>query len=238
MWVIVGIVLAAFILIAVVSSLDKKPSIGQADPRDSATAAAAGGQIGWPTPQWPDQHKANLGPEADNGRHTNPIHGTVSGFHFVSYRTQWSFHPSSSPGVIFSYHADAVAIVGISQHLPDLEIISAHGDWRVTLNERSFDDRKFTSGDADFDTQWSFYSGDAGHAKPLLTAQAKEVLTVLDQTVGALRIRVHGGVLHAWFKAKEDVRSQDQAYLRYLQALSVLARILNAAAHEHQPNRY
>lgn len=229
MLAIIGVVVVGLALCALAVAAEKRPTIAQGSSKDGATAAALGGQIGWPVTEWADQHKGDLGPETDNGTHSNPIHGIVAGYHYVTYRTSWTLNPVNQPGAIYTFYANAAAVRGISETVPDLEIISTRGGWHLTFNWQPLDDRRFTCGDTDFDGRWAVHSTAPAQAAAVLTAQVKEVLMILEQTVGAPRIRVRNGVLYAWFQVKDDIRVQHESYLRYLQALTLLARAMTAA---------
>jgi hypothetical protein len=191
-------------------------------------AAALGGAVGWPTPDWMKGRRLiSFSPFSQIGSRSFPISGTVAGRVYTSYRVSSSFtRRSGSTTHRTTYSHTAAVITDSGVGLPAFELVSRLGSWEKV---QTFDQLRVATGDAQFDQFFTTIANapDRRIALSVLTPPVKQALyNVLRANSGA-RIRLGGpGLLFCWIDGKD---ARDQEFPALLTALAALAGVVDSA---------
>ncbi|MFD6356710.1 hypothetical protein [Nocardia tengchongensis] len=204
----------------------------------TALAASLGGEEGWPGEAWLARYSRHLNPCVAQADVEHPIRTRVGDYDCVSFRT---YHVSAdtSFGALFAsadrYTGSAVS--GIDAAVPPMEVLSAAGDWRTPADSAELTKMgytRITSGDLDFDQQYSVYVQKPGPAARLLTAEVKESL--LSMRGMTPRLRLFDSLLVCWVHG-HDVRAEP-SHRGLMKGLAKFAEALEAAVRHDSRRRH
>lgn len=227
--VIVGVVIVGCVLLLVIAAVRKN---GRHREELGRYAAALGGQLGWPSPQWISDNRPILNPYHKYADEKDAIHGKVSARDYVSFRTISEIQAVKlTKTVTTTLYYNGAAVGGIRSDLPPIDLLSTSGEWKPYFDGKSREGDRFATGRVEFDRRFVLLANpaDQAAARAMLTGEAMDALTLLSRIAGGPRIRIAQGLVLCWIPGITDIRANHEGYAAMLKALAMVATTINLA---------
>ena len=203
--------------------------MGKGKAETAQRAAALGGAVGWPTPDWmKGKRLISFSPFSQIGNKSFPISGTVAGRVYTSCRVGSSFTrrvgTNTTQRTTYSHTAAVITDSGVG--LPAFELVSRLGGWETV---QAFDNLRVATGDPQFDQFFTTIANapDRQRALAVLTPPVKQALYNVLRANSSARVRLGGpGMLFCWVNGKD---ARDQDFITLLTALAALANTVDSA---------
>ncbi|MEU1206784.1 hypothetical protein [Nocardia sp. NPDC005825] len=195
--------------------------------RQEAMAAAMGGAVDWPSPQWREQHAGiGLCPYPSKAKYKAPIHGQAAGAPYTTFLVE---HETMFQNMITTWRHTAVVIEGVDRSVDRLDLLSTQGEWLLEFNKKSVEHRRFSSGNEEFDRWYlGLTPNHPDQARQLLTRPVMAAAYSIVQIAPTARIRVNEGAVICWIRGVHDRDSA--AYLEVMRLTFEFATAINQAA--------
>ncbi|MEV6769556.1 hypothetical protein AB0N05_13105 [Nocardia sp. NPDC051030] len=195
-----------------------------------------GGNTGWPTELWEQEHRKLLHPHLVRGDTSFPVTGTVAGHPVVSFRCEHSkekTRPTVTLGLkttTTTWSYTGAAVLDVDPTVPYLDIFRPGSIWEAGFQGKSIEPLQFPCGDANIEQYFATYSDETARASRLITPAFKSALFDLHnldpEGQPSPRIRIKDGVLMCWVGG---VDTRQGKFSELLELLAALTDAVNAA---------